>query len=250
MIFSDIRIKEINSILHFVPKTMKFSTEGRTSHIIGIQLSGRAKHSFADRNFMLEENCLYFFNQKEDYRVEIEEKGLCFSIHFTTFLPISTKSFCVKIMDNSLVLRMLSSIEQQYAKAGKCTAKILSELYKLLGFFEDIYLKEYSPQNTRILDAMKYINLHFKETDCIARAAETYGVTPRRFNDIFKQTFHTTPNQYIINHKIDLAKKLLERKELSISDISRLCGFEDIYYFSKNFKKVTGQTASNFRKQI
>jgi AraC-like DNA-binding protein len=75
-------------------------------------------------------------------------------------------------------------------------------------------------------------------------------VTQRRFSDIFKQNFHTTPNQYIINYKIDLAKKLLECRELSVLDVAYLCGFEDIYYFSKTFKKVTGQTASNFRKQI
>ena len=49
---------------------------------------------------------------------------------------------------------------------------------------------------------------------------------------------------------IDLAKKLLECKELSVLDVACLCGFEDIYYFSKTFKKVNGQTASNFRKHI
>ncbi len=250
MIFSDIRIKEINSILHFTSKTPKFSAMNRSNHIIGIKLTGSAKHYFADRNFILDENCLYFFNQKEDYRVEIEEKGLCFSVHFTTFSPINTKSFCVKIKDNSSIIRMLSRIEQQYAKSGKCTVKILSELYKFLGCFEDIYLKEYSPQNTKILEAKEYINLHFKEDDCITKAAAAYGVTPRRFNDIFKHNFHTTPNQYIINYKIDLAKKLLECKELSVLDVAYLCGFEDIYHFSKTFKKVTGQTASNFRKQI
>ena len=94
------------------------------------------------------------------------------------------------------------------------------------------------------------MNLHFKEDDCIIKAAEKYGVTKRRFNDIFKQNFHTTPNQYIIDYKIGLAKKLLCSKELSIGDISNLCGFEDIYYFSKTFKKVTGQTARDYRKQI
>ena len=82
------------------------------------------------------------------------------------------------------------------------------------------------------------------------KAAEEYGVTQRRFCDIFKQNFNTTPNQYIISYKIDLAKKLLECKELSVLDVAYLCGFEDIYYFCKTFKKVTGQTASNFRKQI
>ena len=180
----------------------------------------------------------------------MEERGLCFSVHFTTYVPIKVKSFCIKIKDNSAIVRILNSIEHQFINAGGCTAKCLSELYKLFGSFEDIYSKKYLPKDTKLSKAKEYMNLHFKEDDCIIKAAENYGVTKRRFNDIFKQNFHTTPNQYIIDYKIGLAKKLLCSKELSIGDISNLCGFEDIYYFSKTFKKVTGQTASNFRKQI
>lgn len=250
MIFSDIRVKDINSILHYTPQVMKFTTENRQDHIIGIQLSGDAKHSFADHQFTLDENCIYFFNQNEDYSVEVAEKGLCFSVHFTTYMPIEVKSFCIKIKDNSAIVRILNSIEQQFIQTGACTAKCLSELYKLFGSFEDIYFKKYSPKDARLLKAKEYINLHFKEDRCIVKAAEEYGVTQRRFNDIFKQSFHTTPNKYIIDHKIGLAKKLLCSKELSIGDISNLCGFADIYYFSKTFKKVTGQTARDYRKQL
>jgi AraC-like DNA-binding protein len=250
MIFSDIRVKDINGVLHYTPQVMKFTTKNRHDHIIGIQLSGNAEHFFADHRFTLDENCIYFFNQKEDYKVEVAEKSLCFSVHFTTYVPIKVKSFCIKIKDNSAIVRILNSIEHQFRSAGGCTAKCLSELYKLFGSFEDIYSKKYLPKDTKLSRAKEYMNLHFKEDDCIIKAAEKYGVTKRRFNDIFKQNFHTTPNQYIIDYKIGLAKKLLCSKELSIGDISNLCGFEDIYYFSKTFKKVTGQTASNFRKQI
>lgn len=250
MIFSDMRVKDINGVLHHTPQVVRFNVKNRHDHIIGIQLSGNAEHFFADHKFVLDENCIYFFNQKEDYKVEVAEKGLCFSVHFTTYVPIEVTSFCIKIKDNSSIVRILNSIEQQFINAGRCTVKCLSELYKLFGIFEDIYFKEYLPKDTKILKAKEYLNLHFKEDDCIAKAAEEYGVTQRRFCDIFKQNFNTTPNQYIINYKIDLAKKLLECKELSVLDVAYLCGFEDIYYFCKTFKKVTGQTASNFRKQI
>lgn len=250
MIFSDIRVKDINAILHYSPQVVKFTAKNRYDHIIGIQLSGNAEHFFADHRFTLDENCIYFFNQKEDYNVEVAEKGLSFSVHFTTYEPIEAKSFCIKIKDNSAIVRILNSIEHQFINSGGCTAKCLSELYKLFGSFEDIYFKKYLPKDTRLLKAKEYMNLHFKEDLCIIKAAEEYGVTQRRFNDIFKQNFHTTPNQYIIDYKIGLAKKLLCSKELSIGDISNLCGFEDICYFSKTFKKVTGQTARDYRKQL
>ena len=49
---------------------------------------------------------------------------------------------------------------------------------------------------------------------------------------------------------IDLAKKLLECKELSVLDVACLCGFEDIYYFSKTFKKEKGVSPLKFKKSF
>ena len=90
--------------------------------------------------------------------------------------------------------------------------------------------------------------MHFEEKTCLQKAAEHCGVTQRRFQDLFRESFHSTPNQYIISCKINLARKLLLAQELSVSQIAELCGFSDVYYFSKLFKKETGQTPSQFRK--
>ena len=250
MIFSGVRVKDINTVLHYTPQVMKFTAKNRHDHIIGIQLSGSAKHFFDDHQFTLDESCIYFFNQKEDYSVEVVEKGICFSVHFTTYEPIEIKRFCIKMNDYHTITRILNNIEQQFTNAGGCTTGCLSKLYELFGSFEDAYLKKYTPQNVKLIKAKEYLNLHFKEDQCIAKAAKEYGVTQRRFNDIFKQNFHITPNQYIIDYKMDLAKKLLRVNELSVGDISKLCGFEDIYYFCKTFKKITGQTASDYRKRL
>ncbi len=250
MIFSEIRVKDIDCVLHFTPTVMKFTAQNRRNHIIGIQLSGSAAHYFEDHEFNLSQNCIYFFNQKENYKVEVAEKGLCFSVHFTTYEPIDVKSFCIKIKDNSNILRILHILEQQFTNAGGCTAKSLSVLYKLFDSFAEIYSEKYLPADAKLLQVQEYMHLHFTENDCILKAAEEYGVTQRRFNDIFKQYFHTTPKQYILDYKINLAKKLLGAKELSMGDISDLCGFSDVYHFSKTFKKVTGQTAKDYRKEI
>ena len=63
MLFSDMRVKDINGVLHYTPQVMKFTAKNRHDHIIGIQLSGNAEHFFADHKFTLDENCIYFFNQ-------------------------------------------------------------------------------------------------------------------------------------------------------------------------------------------
>lgn len=249
MPFKDMRVKEIDYIIHHTPTVMKFSANNRPNHIIGIQLSGKGEHYFKDRNLTLEENCIYFLNQSENYDVEIINKGVAFSIHFTSFEPIDTKSFSIKINNSDTIIKLLERIENKFNASSLTTASSLSDLYALFSLYEEIYSKKYFKQNNKWNESIRYINLHFKERDCLKKAAEIYGVSCRRFNDIFKDNFVVTPNTYIINQKISLSKKLILTGEHSITDISALCGFSDVYYFSKLFKKEVGVSPSKYKKK-
>ena len=77
-------------------------------------------------------------------------------------------------------------------------------------------------------------------TETFDAAAKNSSLSRRRFNDLFKNCFDITPNRYIINLKIDYAKGLLKSDYISVSQAAALCGFSDIYYFSKVFKKIEG----------
>ena len=101
----------------------------------------------------------------------------------------------------------------------------------------------------KIYDCRDYMDLHFREEKCLEQAALLSDVSRRRFNDLFRITFDTTPARYIIAKKVDYAKSLLVTADLSISDIASLCGFSDVYYFSKTFKTATGKSPSAFKKQ-
>ena len=249
MLFSDARIKEIEYVVRYQSAKPRWTATDRKNHIIGIKLSGSADHIFADRRARMEENCIFFLNQRDDYRVENNEAGISFSVHFTTAEPIQAPSFCIKVQERGNLMQRLESIEQQFKKSGGSTLRSLSDLYRLLEQFEEIYAKKYHPQNPDLLAARQYLLAHFKEKGCIDAAAEQYGVTRRRFNDLFKETFDITPNRLIIHHKLELAKKLLGTRELSLAEISAVSGFADVYYFSKLFKKETGLSPTEYRKE-
>ena len=93
---------------------MNFAVQNRDNHIIGIQLSGSALHYFKNQKFTIDEGCIYFLNQKDDYKVDILEKGVAFSIHFTTYEPIDTDSFCTKTSRANEIVRLLSIIEKDF----------------------------------------------------------------------------------------------------------------------------------------
>ena len=64
----------------------------------------------------------------------------------------------------------------------------------------------------------------------------------------FKASLGTTPTKYILEFKAMKARELLyNQPDLDIKDISMILGFDDQLYFSRMFKKVTGETPTEFR---
>ncbi|MBR8706441.1 hybrid sensor histidine kinase/response regulator transcription factor [Bacteroides pyogenes] len=57
-----------------------------------------------------------------------------------------------------------------------------------------------------------------------------------------------TPTAYILNLRINKAKKILASQDLPITEVADECGFSDLAYFSRTFKKHTGVTPSQYRR--
>ena len=53
---------------------------------------------------------------------------------------------------------------------------------------------------------------------------------------------------YIIHERIEAAKLMLLKTDHSISEIAKDCGFQNISYFSKQFRTFTGMTPREYRK--
>ena len=59
-----------------------------------------------------------------------------------------------------------------------------------------------------------------------------------------------TINQMITNYRMQEAKKMLKKPGISIRDIAEMVGIRDYNYFTKVFKKATGKTPSQYRKEL
>lgn len=70
-----------------------------------------------------------------------------------------------------------------------------------------------------------------------------------RFARTMKLIFGLTPSQYIAKSRLGKASNLLLQTERSISDIAQFCGYFDHSAFSRAFKKATGASPINFRRQ-
>lgn len=99
-----------------------------------------------------------------------------------------------------------------------------------------------------IQEAIKFIDLHYTKNLTIPAIAENYGLGCKQFTYLFRKFKGISPNQYIISLRIQRAQELLYRHQYSIAEVSHCVGYTDPYYFSRLFKKRTGQTPGSCKK--
>lgn len=245
MEFDKLCVEEVRSVMRYRPSARRWDAAGHTEHIVGIQITGSARHDFADRSFVIPEGAVYFLNAREDYHVEVYEVGEAFSIHFTTREHIDTGSFCIPLSNVDPLLSVLEKAE--IAKNTEDSLLLASLVYRFCAELWRARCKSYIPKDARMLFAKEYIDLHFKEGDCMERAIAQSGVGARRFRTLFQNSFGVTPNRYVVFRRTEHAKALFSTHCLSVTDVAELCGFSDVYYFSKVFKSETGLSPSEWR---
>lgn len=68
--------------------------------------------------------------------------------------------------------------------------------------------------------------------------------------NVFSKEERTTIEKFIIDHKIERAKKMIGHCDLKLTEIAVRLHYSSVAHFSNQFKKVTGLTPSTFRKQM
>lgn len=78
--------------------------------------------------------------------------------------------------------------------------------------------------------------------------SEILGYDYRYLSSLFSEVKGTTIQHFIINHKIERAKELILYDELSLTEISYKLNYSSVAHLSNQFKQVTGQLPSSYKK--
>jgi AraC-like DNA-binding protein len=102
------------------------------------------------------------------------------------------------------------------------------------------------PQTFMKLEQTLRKNLSYQWT--VEEMAALIGVGTTAFNEKVKSYTGFSPLNYLINIRISEAIRLLKRQDSNVTDIALDTGFYSSQHFSTTFKKLTGYTPSEFRK--
>lgn len=97
---------------------------------------------------------------------------------------------------------------------------------------------------------IQYMEKNYAESLSIEQLTKSFGISRSQLFREFKKYTGYAPNDYLIQLRINAAKRLLGSGAMSVAEIAYKVGFHNINNFTNMFKKATGMTPSGYRKQL
>ena len=106
-----------------------------------------------------------------------------------------------------------------------------------------------SPSRESIIDGiLDYIERNYQESLKLAVIAELFGYNSSYLGKLFYKVTGKTFNVFLDEVRIENAKKLLSEDRWKIYEIAQMTGFGTVDYFHKKFRKYTGTSPAEYRK--
>lgn len=149
----------------------------------------------------------------------------------------------------------LKAVEEAYFQTKVFDREQYEAMLRLLATFAEhlavisnsIEIKDQEVEPKLVSKAKRYIQGHYGERISLDEAAQAVNASTRHFCKIFKSATGITFTDYLARVRVEKAKHLLQNPHQRVSEIAFETGFESISQFNRSFKRVTGQSPTQFR---
>ena len=107
-----------------------------------------------------------------------------------------------------------------------------------------------SPLPYKVEAALDYLSAHYKENFSLQTVADYVGISPNYLGHLFIRHLGVTFTEQLNKVRIEHAKGLLNNPQYMIYEVGSLVGLENTTYFTRLFKRYTGKTPRDYRKEL
>ena len=133
--------------------------------------------------------------------------------------------------------------------------ELRADMLKLLGLavkeqVNERGLRRSHPDAERISRVLDWVGVHFSEALGAQDLAAVANLSPGHFRVLFKEATGRAPLDFLAEVRMDRARSLLRKGELSVGQVAEAVGYPDIHYFSRLFKKMEGISPKKFSDSL
>jgi AraC family transcriptional regulator len=104
--------------------------------------------------------------------------------------------------------------------------------------------------SARLRRVEEFLMAHLADDIGLDDVAAVAGLSAKHFARAFRQSTGMPPHRWLIQRRIDRAKAMLLKGDLTLAEIALACGFADQSHFTSAFRKSLGTTPAIFRREF
>jgi AraC-like DNA-binding protein len=208
---------------------------------------GKILYHHNGREYLSDRDHAVWLPMGATYLLDCRESGFFPLINFFCASPGIDHFLSIPLKKTDGFLRSFSQMREQHLYRHRAAA--MSVLYDILAA-----LSAEAQEKTSVgllTPAVRYLEAHFTDPELHnGLLAEQAHISEVYFRRLFKETYHTTPRQYLLELRLKRAKELLCGDVMPVGRVAELCGFAGVYHFCRVFRASTGQTPSEYRRRF
>ncbi len=248
----DFQISKINFCMLVKTGTEQPIHKNRPYHGLVYQISGEKQYVFDNSHSMtVRGGDVFYLPKASNYRVTSVSNGDCIAVNFELCnTSVTYESFAFTPMNIDQYRQKFTRLEESWEiKKTGFQNKCLSLIYGIIYDIQCEMNKSYTTLITKktVFESIEYINKNISDHELtIEKISAHLNITPEYYRRLFKNEFGVSPRRFIIEARMKNAADLILSGEFSISEISRMCGYDSESYFSTEFKRFYGVQPSQY----
>ncbi len=256
-----LHLQEVGTLKAITPHASE--RKGLSSFLFFIVLSGSGELKYEGEVFKLKKGDCVFIDCRKSYShsTSMNLWSLQWCHFYASSLPAIYEKYRERggspVFHVDAVENISSTLTEIYNLASSSDyikdMRINEKLSVLLTFIME---QSWHPESRSIgrkklelAEIRAYLDEHYTDKLSLEDLTEKFYINKCYLTRIFKETYGTTVNGYLIEKRITKAKRLLRFTDLTVEEIGVAVGMADPNYFSRMFRKIEGISPREYRKQ-